>query len=44
MSIKELKIDRHGHVPSRITLIAWVKQLEETGSVLDSKHASRQLC
>ena len=37
---RQFNIGRHGHVPSRNTILAWVKKFEETGSVFAVKHGA----
>lgn len=32
---RHFNVDRHGEVPSRNTILAWVRKFEETGSVLN---------
>ena len=35
---QQYNVGRHGRVPSRNTILAWVKKFEETGSVFTVKH------
>lgn len=37
---RQFNVGRHGHIPSRNTILSWVKKFEETGSVLDVKHGA----
>lgn len=37
---RQFNIGRHGHVPSRNIILAWVRKFEENGSVLDVKHGA----
>ena len=34
---RQFNVGRHGRVPSRNTILAWVKKFEETGSVFAVK-------
>ena len=37
---RQFDVGRHGRVLSRNTILAWVKKLEETGSVFAVKHGA----
>ena len=37
---RQLNVGRHGRVPSRNTMLAWVKKFEQTGSVFAMKHGA----
>jgi transposase len=37
---RQFTVGRHGRVPSRNTILAWVKKFVETGSVFDVKHGA----
>ena len=37
---RQFNVGRHGRVPSRNTILAWVKKFEETGSVFTVKHGA----
>jgi len=37
---RQFNVGRHGRVPSRNTILAWVKKLEETGSAFAVKYGA----
>jgi len=37
---RQFNVGRHGRVPSRNTILTWVKKCEETGSVFAVKHGA----
>ena len=40
---RQFNVGRHGRVPSRNTILAWVKKFDETGSVFAVKHGAPRI-